>query len=113
MSPRELISSVGQFSKSSVAQKEENPIMAPIRIEINKAPISTFAEDLVRDQSKTRLPNVMPITTQKVTIRNNVLEKTVVLSHHFYDLRTWSHDWTNQHTSNDDHSRICNQTDAC
>ena len=75
MSPRELISSVGQFSKSSVAQKEENPIMAPIRIEINKAPISTFAEDLVRDQSKTRLPNVIPITTQKVTVQNNVLGK--------------------------------------
>jgi hypothetical protein len=61
ISPREPISSVGH--SSAIGENDDaKPMTAPTKTAINKAPSSLRADDLVRDQSTTRLPKVIPMT---------------------------------------------------
>lgn len=78
MSPRELISSFGQFSPKD--QDEANPMIAPIKIAIDKAPTSTKAEDLASFQSRTRVPNVIPMTGPIIGETNILATMTTVES---------------------------------
>mmetsp|Transcript_37720 Transcript_37720/g.91636 ORF Transcript_37720/g.91636 Transcript_37720/m.91636 type:complete len:200 (-) Transcript_37720:1289-1888(-) len=60
-SPRDDISSVGQ-SSAYWEKAEANPTTAPVKTAIKSAPTSTAAEARANFQSKTRLPNVIPMT---------------------------------------------------
>lgn len=79
ISPREPISSVGH--SSAIGENDDaKPMTAPTKTAINRAPSSLRADDLARDQSTTRLPNVIPMTGPMMGDTNILATMTTVES---------------------------------